>query len=351
MQKRSLIMALAAAALFGAATPISKILLDGVSPQLLAGLLYLGAALGVLPLVLRLDRRIYPWHYPLRSRWLLLGAILFGGMLGPLFLLLGLRQASAGSVAIWLNLEAVATVLLGYFLFRDQLDRWGWLGALCMILASMLLSWGEGSAGVRAGVLVALACTCWGLDNHFTALIDGITPAESTFWKGIVAGILNIVVALLLGAGQGVPSWQIIAGALVVGVFSYGFSIVLYIMAAQQTGATRSQLLFSTAPFWGVLLAVVLLGEQISPAQIGAGGLAIVSILLLSLERHEHFHHHQAIAHEHWHSHDDEHHTHDHVAGQFARYHSHLHHHEEMSHTHTHLPDLHHRHLHSATSN
>ncbi|MGL4650790.1 MAG: DMT family transporter, partial [Caldilineaceae bacterium] len=217
--RRSLpwLMALGAAALFGSATPLSKALLETLPPVQMAGLLYLGAALGVLPLLFRRPRTAdggraptrrlrLPWQMDRVTQRRLAGAVLFGGVLGPILLMLGLQLAAAGSVSLWLNLEAVATALLGFFLFRDRLDRLGWLGAAGIVAASLLLSWGEGAAGLRAGLLVALACLCWGADNHLTALIDGISPAESTFWKGTVAGSVSLGAALLIGGTMWPPS-------------------------------------------------------------------------------------------------------------------------------------------------
>jgi drug/metabolite transporter (DMT)-like permease len=363
-------MALAAAALFGSATPFSKLLLDTLPPVQMAALLYAGAALGVLPLLLRRPRQSpppaptgdtasraragptprlsLPWRMERATRRRLAGAILFGGVLGPVLLLLGLQRAAAGSVSLWLNLEVVATALLGFFLFKDRLGALGWAGAAGIVAASLLLSWGEGAAGLQAGLLVALACLCWGLDNHLTALIDGITPAESTFWKGTVAALVNLSAALILE--RTVWSGPAVAGALLVGVFAYGASIVLYITSAQRMGATRSQLVFSSAPYFGLLLAVLLLGEPLTGAQVLSSLLIAASLLLLTLERHGHLHEHAPQEHTHWHRHDDAHHLHGHDDGRqeeaVAATHSHAHAHDRLVHGHDHLPDLHHRHEH-----
>ena len=347
MRIRPFGMALAAAALFGAATPFSKALLVDLSPFQLSGLLYLGAAAGVLPMAIRGGGLLRPWAIDARTQRLLLGAVFFGGIAGPVLMLFGLRMAAAASVALWLNLEAVATALLGVWVFRDHLGRNGWIGAAGILLAAVLLSGGEGAAGWQAGLLVAGACLCWGLDNHLTALIDGITPAQSTFWKGVVAGTANLAVGLL--AEPFGASLAQIGGALSVGLFSYGISIALYITAAQQLGATRSQLLFSTAPYFAIALSVLWLGESISAVQAMAALLVGASVALLTVEWHSHEHGHVALEHEHWHSHADDHHDHIHdspSAGAVGT-HSHRHRHRSLYHTHHHWPDLHHRHEHS----
>jgi len=346
MRVRPFLMALAAAALFGAATPFSKVLLDDLSPFQLSGLLYLGAAAGVLPMVMRRGGLLRPWAMDVRTQRLLLGAVIFGGIVGPVLMLLGLRMAAAASVALWLNLEAVATALLGVWVFRDHLGRNGWIGAAGILLASAMLSGGQGAAGWQAGLLVAGACLCWGLDNHLTALIDGITPAQSTFWKGLVAGAANLAVGLWVEPFGASPAQ--IGGALVVGLFSYGFSIVFYITAAQQLGATRSQLLFSTAPYFAIALSVFWLGESIGAVQAVAALVVGVSIILLTVEWHSHGHDHVALEHEHWHSHADDHHDHGHesLPVDAVDSHSHRHRHRPLFHAHHHWPDLHHRHGH-----
>ena len=336
--------ALAAALLFGAAAPLGKPLLSFLTDHQLAGLLYLGAALGVLLILLRERPLVLPWRMPKRDALRLGGAILFGGVLGPVLLLAGLRIAAASSVSLWLNMEMTATVVIGVLFFKDHLSGRGWLAALGVLAAAVLMAWGDGMAGFKAGGLVALACLCWGLDNHLTALIDGITPAQSTFWKGIVAGSVNLGLGLVL-APMTVPPLAL-GAALGLGAVSYGLSILLYITAAQNLGAIRSQLIFSGAPFFGLLFSI-LLGDRLAWPQWLAMALFVVSIVLLFRETHSHTHHHDPLTHVHSHFHPDPHHAHTHPEGKAVTgRHSHEHIHAEMEHSHPHWPDLHHRHEH-----
>ncbi len=336
--------ALASAALFGVATPLAKDLLTGLSPPVLAGLFYLGAAVILGPLVLRGHLRGQT-SIPAdrRNRLNLLGAIVFGGVLGPVLLLSGLALSRAASVSMLLNLETTATAILAFLLFREHLGRWTWLGNTGVLAAGLLLSVEGGQPGMLGGLLVAGAAVCWGLDNNLTASIDGITPTQSTFWKGLIAGATNLTLGLLLYPVAPSPFW--ITG-LVVGGFSYGVSIVLYISSAQALGATRSQMVFATAPFFGVLMAVVWLGEGLSAAQIVAGGVLLVSLGLLFVERHDHSHEHAPMTHMHSHRHDDGHHDHTHPEQEPSIRHTHEHDHAGLVHSHPHWPDLHHRHHH-----
>jgi drug/metabolite transporter (DMT)-like permease len=344
MQIPVILIAILSALLFGAATPLSKNLLDHLSSFQLAGLLYIGAALGVAILVIRDKKFTWPWHLDRVNAFRLLGAVLFGGMLGPVLLLAGLRLANAASVSMWLNLEMVATAILGHFIFKDHLTKTGWLAAGGILVSAIILTSGEGSAGILAGILVALACVCWGIDNHLTALIDGITPAQSTLWKGLVAGTTNLLIGISIAPLTG--SFGSVMGGLILGVFAYGFSIVLYITAAQQLGATRSQLIFSSAPFWGILLSILILGEKFTWQLAIAILLFVVSLLLLMREQHQHSHVHQGVTHDHPHRHDDGHHDH-HEGEQPDGWHSHPHKHDFLKHAHPHWPDIHHRHTHS----
>lgn len=336
------IWCLLAAALFGASTPASKPLLERVGPLLLSGTLYLGAALAVAPWALRglaglrsVDRK---------NLWRLAGAVVFGGVLGPVLLLSGLSLASAASVSLWLNLETVATAVLARFFFKEHLGQSTWLAVGLVIAGSIMLSPGTPSGGLAIG-LVALACLAWGLDNNFTAIIDRFTPAQITFAKGLIAGSVNVTLGFLFEPTPA-AAWALGAG-LAVGAVSYGASLLLYIAGAQHLGATRSQLIFSTAPAWGLGLAWLVLGEELRWVHLAAATLMGLAIWLWHRERHSHVHRHARVTHRHWHKHGDGHHQHDHDSlVDEGTWHSHEHTHEPQQHAHRHRPDLHHRHDH-----
>ncbi len=334
------VLVLLAAALFGASAPASKALLAGIPPVQLAGLLYLGAALGV-----------SPWSFRARvarlnsaNTFRLAAAVLFGGVLGPVFLLLALQRARAGSVSLLLNFEIVATALVGVVFFREQLGRVGWLGVAAILSGGVLISSERTAPDLVAVALAVAACVCWGIDNNVTALIDGLTPTATTFWKGLVAGSTNLLIGFALAPP--VASTISIASALLVGVFSYGASIALYITAAQQVGATRSQAAFATAPFLGAALSFVAFGDPIGASEIVAGGLFACGVVLSFLDRHAHLHVHEERVHLHSHRHDDGHHDHEHAGLEPGTRHTHEHRHAQVAHSHRHLPDLHHRHRH-----
>lgn len=357
-------LALLSAILFGVSTPIAKVLLDSVPPFTLAGLFYLGAALLLLPAVLRGGRKareltdasdahdhgrtnISAFGLPKDAKNLryLGGAVLFGGVLGPLALLFGLRLATAGSVSMLLNLETVATAMLGVLLFKEHLGKWTVVANLGVLTAGVLLSLEGGAPGLLGGLLVAAAALAWGFDNHFTALIDGIRPVESTFWKGLVAGTVNLAIGLATSEDLAL-SPKVWLAALAVGGLSYGLSITLYISSAQSLGAVRAQMIFAAAPVFGVLGAVVYLDEPFTAIQSIAALLIAGAIWLLFQDDHGHAHQHAALTHTHAHRHDDDHHGHPHDGIEPGQCHTHEHNHEPVAHNHAHWPDLHHRHDH-----
>jgi len=341
---RAFIHALVAALFFGVATPFSKSLLADLQVNQLAGLLYLGAAAVMLPWSAKRRREgkaVFPRDA--RNRLNLLGAVIFGGIVGPVLLLVGLRYALAASVSMWLNLEAVATAVLAFLLFREHLGKWTWLGNLGVVAAGVMLSFDQGWAGWIGLLCIAGAAVAWGLDNNFTAVIDGISPEDSTFWKGLIAGGTNLAIGLALFPAH--FGWDWLA-AILLGTFSYGLSVALYIRSAHGLGATRAQMIFASSPFFGVLISVLWLGETLSLLQAFAAVVLIGSLTLLFRDKHDHEHVHEAMTHEHEHLHDGgDHHDHIHAPSVCGK-HMHVHTHEPLMHRHPHWPDLHHRHAH-----
>ncbi len=340
---RAVALCLAAALLFGVSTPIAKTLLRTTDPLTLAGLLYLGGAIAVLPWSLRGASRT-PTRTP-REILLLAGAVVFGGILGPVLLLLGLRSAAAGSVALWLNLETVATALLAWALFREHIGTRLIAAIALMLTGGLVLALPFDGGNLRAALLVTAACVCWGLDNNCTALIAGYTPAQTTLIKGFAAGTINLGLGRLIGEAH--PAAPTVGGALLVGGIAYGISILLYVQGAQMLGATRSQFLFSTAPYFGLIAAWTVFGEPVLPAQLVAATVMAVGITLLLTGIHAHHHAHEPVAHTHEHRHDDGHHDHAHPGLAATTRHTHPHEHRTLVHAHPHPPDLHHRHGHA----
>ncbi|TSE01340.1 DMT family transporter [Mesorhizobium intechi] len=338
-------LALGSAALFGATPPLSKLLLDAVNPFMLAGLLYLGAGLGLALYRLLRGKQAAAGEAQLAARdipWLAL-AIGMGGILGPVLLMFGLSLNTASSSALMLNLEGLATMAIAWLVYRENVDRRLLFGAFAILAGAVLLSWDGGGVAFNQGaLLVAGACVAWGLDNNFTRRISATDPVVIAMLKGLVAGAANV--ALALAAGAPFPTMSIVAATAAVGFLGIGVSLAMFILALRHLGTARTGAYYSLAPFIGALLAIVMLGDAVTLKLLVAGLLMAVGLWLHLSERHEHEHDHEALEHEHSHVHD-EHHQHDHD-GPVSEPHSHWHRHAPMRHRHPHYPDLHHRHSH-----
>ena len=340
--------AIASALLFGAATPLAKLLLGrGVDAWLLAGLLYLGSGIGLA--LVRLARGILGLRSnetPLRRTDVprLLLVLLFGGVLGPLLLMLGLAVTPAASASLLLNLEGLATMAIAWIVFRENVDRRLLAGAAAILGGAVLLSW-SGPASFGFGALaIAGACLAWGIDNNLTRGLSAADPIEIAMIKGLAAGSVNVALALLNGAH--LPDAAALGGGAVIGFFGYGVSLVLFMLGLRHLGTARTGAYFSTAPFVGAALAVILFHEPVTTPLIAAGALMAAGLYLHLAERHEHEHGHDAMAHAHRHAHDA-HHQHRHDAGDPpGEPHAHWHEHAPQVHRHAHMPDIHHRHDH-----
>lgn len=336
---RGIAAALAAAALFGLAAPLAKPLAATVHPVLLAGLLYLGSGVGLGLLVAA--RRSIRSRLSRGELLSLAGAVALGGGVGPVLLVAGLARASASAASLLLNAEAALTALVAWFLFREAWDRRIALGMASLVAGAVVLSGGEG-AGLVPSLLILGACACWALDNNLTRRVAHGDAVELAAVKGLVAGSVNVGLALVLG--EALPDAAVVLGAAALGVLGYGASLALFIVGLRELGASRTSAYFSLAPFVGAAAAVAALGEPLTWRLASAAALMGAGAWLHLTERHAHEHEHEALEHCHDHEHD-EHHPHGHDPAPPGR-HSHLHRHEPLRHAHAHAPDIHHRHGH-----
>lgn len=322
---------------------MAKLLLGSVSPWLLAGLLYLGSGLGLS--LYRLLSRAPAVRLPARDLPWFAGAVLAGGVVGPVLLMAGLTGIPAANASLLLNAEAVLTALLAWFVFRENFDARIAAGMAAVIAGAVILSWSGVArfSDLWSPLAILGACLAWAIDNNLTRRVS----LEDASWiaaaKGLVSGPVNLALALLAGAA--LPAVPIVAASLLLGLFSYGVSLTLFVVGLRHLGTARTSAYFTTAPFFGAVLAVFM-GDAITVPLLAAGALMAAGVWLHLSEYHEHEHTHEALVHDHTHVHD-EHHQHDHdfpVAP--GTRHRHPHRHEPLTHTHPHFPDAHHRHDH-----
>jgi len=341
------VYAILAAALFGAATPFAKVLLSEVQPVLLAGLLYLGAGLSLM-LVYLIQDRSRDSEPPLATTdvpWLA-GAVLCGGILAPVLLMLGLSRIEASAASLLLNLEGVFTALLAWIAFREHFSVRTIAGMGLIVAGGVILSWSETGFEFPFGsVAVAAACLFWGIDNNLTQKVSAGNPVFIAAIKGIVAGCVNLSIGMYLGAAF--PSLPVLVGSIAVGCLGYGVSLVLFVLSLRHIGTARTGAYFSVAPFVGAAVAIALLHEPIGTNFVVVAILMGAGIWLYLTEKHFHDHSHERIAHSHSHGHGPHHnHEHDSYADKDSPLHTHRHVHEPVTHEHHHYPDIHHRHDH-----
>lgn len=338
--------AIAAAFLFGLSTPLAKLLLGGVDPIVLAGLLYLGAGVSQgLALLLagregeaRLEPADIPW---------LGAAILAGGVAGPILLLFGLRQTPAATASLLLNFEVVATGLVAAAVFREAVGRRTWLAIALVTVGGALLTLdtAQGWGISIGGVLILAACVAWGLDNNFTGRISLKDPRRIVFYKGTAAGAFSVLLGLALG--RPLPGWGAAAWAVGLGAVSYGLSIAFFVRSLRAVGAARTSAVFATAPLVGTAVSLLIFREPPSALFYAALPLMVAAVAVLGSETHAHEHTHERLSHAHRHRHDDGHHAHEHRGEDDPEpVHAHPHEHPPLTHSHPHRPDPHHRHAH-----
>ena len=332
--------ALGAALLFGAGTPLAKLLLCDVGPWLLAGVFYLGSGVGLT--LFRLFRRAEPVQLARSEAGWLAGAILAGGVAGPVLLMFGLAGMPASGAALLLNAEGVLTALLAWVVFKENFDHRIALGMAAIAAGAVVLSWpGEARfAGAWPALAVLGACLAWGIDNNLTRKVSLADATWIAAVKGLVAGSVNLVLAFSLG--DRLPAWPTTVAAMGVGFLAYGVSLVLFVVGMRHLGTARTGAYFSIAPFFGTVLALAG-GEPLTLRLVAAGTLMGVGIWLHLTERHAHEHAHEPMEHHHEHVHDEHHqHAHDFPVSPGVK-HVHHHRHEPLLHRHAHFPDSHHR--------
>jgi drug/metabolite transporter (DMT)-like permease len=342
-----MLFGVAAAVAFGASTPFAKRLLGDVGPQMLAGLLYLGAFV-VLAVALPSRRRRGEARLRLADLPRLAGVVAAGGVIAPVLMLVGLERVSGMTGSLLLNLEGPFTLVLALAFFGEHLGRRSLVGSVAVFVAAALLSFGGPMGGDQlvGVILIGAAAALWAFDNNLTQSLTGRDPFAIVAVKAGAAAAVNLAIAGLLGAV--VPGLAVVLGALVLGAVAYGVSILFDAYALRLIGAARESAVFATAPFVGVLMSIPVLGERLSAVELVAALLMVAGVVVLFRDRHEHIHAHEALEHEHVHRHDDQHHEHDHGSGvDPAVPHSHLHRHEPLVHSHPHVSDSHHRHRHS----
>lgn len=273
--------ALVSALLVGLFTVLNKWLMVEHLPAMTAGsYTYLAAGLALLPWALRARG----WH--LRRPWVTVGWLIAGSVVGPSLYFLGLQLTSGVQGVLLINTEAVFTAVLALVFFRETLTRKAFIGSVAILCGAVWLSWSPNllAAHTLGNLLIALGYLGWATENNLGRLLGEDIPAVTLVCvKALVAAVAMGLLALVFHESLAI-SWPIVPGIIASGAFSLGLSLALFYVAMQHIGAGRTGLLSSTASLWGVLAAVLLLGETVTVRVVGAGLMMLLGIVGFSLE-------------------------------------------------------------------
>ena len=339
------IYAILAALTYALNIPMSKTLLTRGGPTMLAAFLYLGAGSGLLlyRVLGRIAGKSLP-RAPMTSQELPYTiAMVVLDVAAPILLMCGIRASNSANVSLMNNFEIVATSLIALVIFREVISRRLWLAIILVTIASIILSFeGSGALSFNYGPLFVLgACLCWGFENNCTRALSHRNSTEIVVIKGIFSGLGCLMVALWVKEPMPTPGWTLLA--MILGFVSYGLSICCYIMAQNELGAAKTSAYYSIAPFLGVAISILVLGEKPGPqfyaalviVAIGTWFMIRDNIELQHTHEHEHIHTHEhrhgSTVHIHEHSHR---HCHTHTHGSDSENHTHSHDLAEHDHTH-----------------
>lgn len=258
--KRGIMLAILAATLYAINSPLSKIMLNFMSPTLMAGFLYLGAGLGMgaIALVRKVkgssnsEQKLTKAELPF-----VIGMILLD-IAAPICLLVGLNATTAANASLLNNFEIVATAIIALFVFKEQISARLWVGILFVTLSCAFLSFEDFSSLQFSfgSLFILLACICWGFENNCTRKISSKDPLQIVLLKGIFSGLGSIIIGLIIGE-RVTLLWSIFA-VLGIGFVAYGLSIFFYVHAQRLLGAARTSAYYAIAPFIGTLLSLAI---------------------------------------------------------------------------------------------
>ena len=260
---KAIFYAILAASLYALNAPVSKLLLKDVPPTMMAGMLYLGAGIGMTLMGLvrsktgngkqemQLTKKDLPYT---------LGMVILD-IAAPIFLMIGLSRTTAANVSLLNNFEIVATSIIALLIFKERIGKRLWIAINLITLSSILLSVEDSSSfSFSFGSLYVLAaCVCWGLENNCTRCLSKSDPLEIVVIKGFGSGIGSVIIGLAVG--EALPLWGDILKILLLGFVSYGLSIYFYVYAQRDLGAAKTSAYYAVSPFIGVLLSFIIFRE------------------------------------------------------------------------------------------
>ena len=256
----AVLCALTSACLFALCIPFAKLLSNHVPTVTMGGLLYLGAGFGLfLTFLLKhsdselsLTKKEIPYSI----------CMIILDICAIIFLMLGISKTTGANASLIGNFELAATVIFAFLIFKEKISKNLFISILLITLASIILTFeGYGSFIFNIGsFFVLLSCICWGLENNFTRLLSIKDTRQITIIKGIFSGLGGLIISLIIG--EVFPSTKWVLLTMLLGFFSYGVSVCLYIYAQRFLGASKTGAIYSLAPYFGVVFSLIILKEK-----------------------------------------------------------------------------------------
>lgn len=281
----SIIYAILAAVFYAISMPLSKLLLERISPTYMASFLYFGAGIGVgiIYVIRTIRHRDTGEKLSKPDLPYVLGMIILD-IAAPILLMIGLKTVTSSNASLLNNFEIAATSLIALFVFKETISKRLWAALLLITISSMLLSIEDISSFTFSygSIYILSAAICWGLENNFTRKISSKDIYQIVVIKGIFSGLGSLIVALILK--QNLPNFQYIAYALILGIVAYGLSIFFYVKAQHELGAAKTSAFYAIAPFIGALLSFIILRESITKFYILALSIMIAGSVLVVID-------------------------------------------------------------------
>lgn len=257
---KAIFHAVLAAALYAVSIPFSKLLLVEVPPTMLAAFLYIGAGIGMAVLgAVKKNRGEEPLK---RSDIKYTISMVVLDIVAPVLLMLGLKFSPAANASLLNNFEIVATAVIALAVFGETVGKRLWAAIALITLSSILLTLdtAEGFSFSFGSLLVLGATVCWGIENNCTRQIADKDPLQIVMVKGLGSGLGALVVAWVIGERLVSAEWLL--ATMLLGFVAYGLSIYYYTYAQRVIGAARTSAYYAIAPFIGVVLSMLILGER-----------------------------------------------------------------------------------------
>jgi O-acetylserine/cysteine efflux transporter len=278
MPVRHILLALLVVAIWGFNFVIIKLSVEALPPILAAGLRFVAAAL---PAVLFIRPPKAPW-------WLVVGFGLSFGFALYGFLNLSIAWGmSAGLSSLVLQTQAFFTMALAFMLLGERPSRFQVIGAVIAFAGIGVIAVERLAATALLPLgMTLMAALSWGLANVLTRKAGRVNALAFTVWGSLAAPLPLIGLSLLVEGPQVVLAalagfgWQ---EAALIAFLAYpatllGGGIWSWLLGRHPASTVAPFTLL--VPITGLLSGYLVLGETITPIEVGGAVLVILGLLV-----------------------------------------------------------------------